>query len=157
MPYALDTYTGDGSTTQYEVTFPYIQRDQVYVFVDSTELSVITTGQPVAGEYKWEDNTHVLLGEAPASDTTVRVLRNTPKSDQIVDWVDGSYIVATDLNTSDLQWLYSIQELLDRINAIDGDDAGTAVKEVTGVEPIQVDNTDLTEAFTFNRRDHQHG
>ena len=32
--------------------------------------------------------------------------------------------------------------IADRINAIDGEDAGTAVKEVTGVEPIQVDNTD---------------
>ena len=65
MPYALDTYTGDGLKASFEVTFPYIQRDQVYVFVDKLKLKVVTTGEPVAGEYKWEDSKNVLLGEAP--------------------------------------------------------------------------------------------
>ena len=56
MPYALDTYTGDGTKTDFEVTFPYIQRDQVRVFQDTTELAVITDGTPTAGQFKWEDN-----------------------------------------------------------------------------------------------------
>ena len=50
---------------------------------------------------------------------------------------NGSYIMA-DLNTSDLQWLYSIQELEDQIAAIDGNG-----QQVTGTAPIQVDNTDI--------------
>ena len=142
MPYALDTYTGDGLKASFEVTFPYIQRDQVYVFVDKLKLKVVTTGEPVAGEYKWEDSKNVLLGEAPDDGAIIRVLRDTPKGDQIVGWVNGSYIVADDLNTSDKQWLYSIQELLDRIDAIDGDDDGPAIKEVTGEAPVEVDKTD---------------
>ena len=145
MPYALDTYTGDGTKTDFEVTFPYIQRDQVRVFQDTTELQVITDGEPTAGEYKWEDNDTILVGSPPPSGTPLKVLRNTPKGDQIVDWVNGSYIVANDLNTSDLQWLYSIQELIDRIDAIDGTVVGEAVKTVTGTAPIEVDNTDPQE------------
>ena len=60
-----------------------------------------------------------------------------------MDRVNGSYIVAADLNTPDLQWLYSIQELEDQIAAIDGTVIGEAVKQVTGTAPIQVDNTDI--------------
>ena len=143
MPYALDTYTGDGTKTDFEVTFPYIQRDQVRVFQDNTELTVITDGSPAAGEFKWEDGDTIRVGTAPPNGTPLKVLRNTPKGDQIVDWVNGSYIVAADLNTSDLQWLYSIQELTDKIAEIDGTVIGEAVKEVQGTAPIQVDNTDI--------------
>lgn len=141
MPYALDTYTGDGTKTDFEVTFPYIQRNQVRVFQDTTELTVVTDGTPVAGQYKWEDNETILVGTPPPSGTPLKVLRDTPKGDQIVDWVNGSYIVAADLNTSDLQWLYSIQELIDRVNEIDGTVVGEAVKSISGIEPIQIDDS----------------
>ena len=85
MPYALDTYTGDGTKTDFEVTFPYIQQDQVRVFQDTTELAVITDGTPTAGQFKWEDNDTILVGTPPPSGTPLKVLRDTPKGDQIVD------------------------------------------------------------------------
>ena len=34
MAFAIDTYTGNGSTTNYSITFPYIEQAHVIVTVD---------------------------------------------------------------------------------------------------------------------------
>ena len=126
MTYASDTFNGDGSTTEFTLTFDYIQRDHVNVSrIDkatqvATTLSVVTTGQPTGDQYIWETDTKIKVGTAPAATEDLRIVRDTPEDEQIVDWKDGSYIVAEDLNTSDKQWLYNIQELEDQIDLIDG-------------------------------------
>jgi hypothetical protein len=43
------------------------------------------------------------------------VRRITPENDQIVQWQDGSYIISENLNESDKQWLYLIQEQHDAL------------------------------------------
>ena len=146
--YATDTFVGDGSTVEFTLTFDYISRDHVEVYrvVTATgvevKLAVIETGDPTGDEYIWETDQKIKVGTAPTSDQELKIERDTPKNDQIVDWSDGSYLIADDLNDSDKQWLYSIQELEDQISSIDGTVVGEAVKEVTGTEPVQVDNTD---------------
>ena len=146
--YATDTFAGDGSTVEFTLSFEYISRDHVKVYrvendtKDETELTVIESGVPVGDQYVWDTDEQITVGTAPTADQTLRVQRDTPEDEQIVQWKDGSYIIAEDLNTSDKQWLYGLQELEDKVASIDGDDAGAAVKSVEGVEPIQVDNTD---------------
>lgn len=146
--YAVDTYTGDGSTVDFNVTFKFIQRSHVEVYRVDTATKVETklthqTGSPPTGdEYSWVTDSQIKLGTAPTADQTLRIQRDTPENQQLVQWADGSYIVAEDLNESDLQWLYNIQELEDQISTIDGTVIGEAVKQVTGVDPIEVDNTD---------------
>lgn len=146
--YAVDTYTGDGSTVDFNVTFSFIQRSHVEVYRVDTATKVETklthqTGSPPTGdEYSWVTDSQIKLGTAPTADQTLRIQRDTPENQQLVQWADGSYIVAEDLNESDLQWLYNIQELEDQISTIDGTVIGEAVKQVTGVDPIEVDNTD---------------
>lgn len=146
--YAVDTYTGDGSQVDFGVTFSFLQRAHVEVYrIDTatkaeTKLTYTANASPVGDEYVWVTDTQVKLGTAPTADQTLRIQRDTPENQQLVQWADGSYIVAADLNESDLQWLYNIQELEDEISSIDGTVIGEAVKLVTGVEPIQVDNTD---------------
>ena len=123
MTYATDTFAGDGSTVEFTLTFDYIERDHVEVkrVVTATQaettLTVITSGSPTADEYIWEADDKIKVGTAPASTEELVIQRQTPESEQIVDWQDGSYIVATDLNTSDKQFLYLIQELDDRVGA----------------------------------------
>ena len=34
MAFSVDTYTGNGSTTSYSVTFPYIEQAHVIVTID---------------------------------------------------------------------------------------------------------------------------
>ena len=149
MTYASDTFNGDGSTTEFTLTFDFIQRDHVNVSrIDKTTkvvtaLTVVTTGQPTGDQYIWEADNRIKVGTAPAATDDLLIIRDTPENAQLIVWKDGSYIVAEDLNTSDKQWLYNIQELEDQISLIDGSVVGNAVKQVTGTAPVEVDNTDI--------------
>ena len=122
--YATDTFTGDGSTVEFTLTFDYIERDHVTVsrVVKATQLAtvltVIKTGTPTGDEFIWEANNKVKVGTAPTTDQELVIARDTPENDQIVKWADGSYIIAADLNTSDLQWLYGLQELEDKFGSL---------------------------------------
>jgi len=129
--YAVDTFAGAGSTTNFDLTFEYIERDHVTVTLINTDqskvvLTVVTSGSPGAGEYKWSDDNTIQVGQAPASDQQLQIKRTTPISDQVVTWNDGSYITAADLNTSDEQFLYLIQELDDRVGADEDSAVGEA-------------------------------
>ena len=42
MAFSVDTYTGNGSTTSYSVTFPYIEQDHVIVTVDGVTKTLST-------------------------------------------------------------------------------------------------------------------
>ena len=125
MTYATDTFTGDGSTVEFTLTFDYIQRDHVKVYrvvtatEAETELTVITSGSPGDDEYIWETDDKIKVGLAPTTDQQLSIRRETPENEQIVDWADGSFIIAQDLNTADRQFLFNIQELDDRISALD--------------------------------------
>ena len=125
MTYATDTFTGDGSTVEFTLTFDYIQRDHVKVYrvvtatEAETELTVITSGDPGDDEYIWETDDKIKVGSAPTTDQQLVIKRETPENEQIVDWADGSYIIAQDLNTADRQFLYGIQELDDRVSELD--------------------------------------
>ena len=122
--YATDTFNGDGSTVEFTLTFEYIERDHVTVsrVVKATQkatvLTVIKTGTPTGDEFIWEADNKVKVGTAPATTDQLVVARDTPENDQIVKWADGSYIIATDLNTSDKQWLYGLQELEDKFSSL---------------------------------------
>ena len=149
MTYATDTFTGDGSTVEFTLTFDFIQRDHVKVYrvvtatQAETELVVITSGTPTGNQFIWESDTQVKVGTAPTSAQELKIVRETPEDEQIVEWADGSYIIAQDLNTADRQFLYGIQELEDKVEALDGGSTGgAAVKGVTGTAPITVDNAD---------------
>lgn len=134
MPLSYADYTGDGSTSTFAVPFDYLQKAHVSVTVNSA-LQVDGTA------YDWSGDKQIQFkgGYIPASGAAIRILRDTPENDQIVQWADGSYIVAEDLNESDLQWLYNIQELQDEIGLLDGTVNGEALKEIQGAAPIMVD------------------
>jgi hypothetical protein len=149
MPtYATDIFDGDGSTDEFDLTFSFISRDHVGVKSINkasgaeTVLTVIETGVPTGNEYRWENDTRIKVGTAPLSTQQIKIERDTPEDQQLVPWTDGSYLLSEDLNTSDLQWLYGLQELEDQITELNGSGAGAAVKGVTGAAPVQVDEAD---------------
>ena len=130
--YATEVYEGDGSTTQFAVNFSFIQRSHVEVYrvVKSTsaetELSVVTSGSPTGDQYIWDTDEQIQVGTAPADAEQIKIVRTTPVDEQLVQWRDGSFIVAEDLNTSDQQFLYLIQELDDRVGADEDSAVGEA-------------------------------
>jgi hypothetical protein len=116
-PYSYRQYTGDGTAKTFSVPFPYLDRVHVHLYLDSKELTVGT-------DYTWTSGTQVQLttapqaavpGAVPTPAQLLTVRRITPEDDQIVQWRDGSYIIQADLNESDRQWLYLIQEHHDQL------------------------------------------
>jgi hypothetical protein len=108
-PYSYRQYQGDGVTRSYSVPFPYLKQADVRVMVDGATL-VDGVG------YSWVGNTQVQL--TTATNKLIEVRRVTPEDLQLVQWLDGSYIIQDDLNTSDLQWLYLLQEHHDQLQEI---------------------------------------
>jgi hypothetical protein len=102
MPYSYNVYTGNGSTTQFTVGFPYIRQEHVKVYVAYVDTA-----------YTYINNTTVQLATAPGAGVRVEVRRITPVASVLVDFADGSTLVAADLDTSNLQHLYLEQELDD--------------------------------------------
>jgi len=134
--YATDTFAGDGSKVEFDLTFKFIERDHVTVSrlvkatLQATVLTVIQTGTPTGDEFIWESDTKIKVGTAPTSDQELVIARDTPENDQIVKWADGSYIIAADLNQSDLQWLYGLQELEDKFGKLQS----TAIKYLGAID-----------------------
>ena len=95
MPHAFDTYSGNGSQTDFNISFPYINEDHVKVYVNYTLTS-----------FTFEPNKSTARISAPASGAVVEVRRITPLTSVLVDYADGSTLTAGDLDTNNLQHLY---------------------------------------------------
>ena len=95
MPYAYQVFTGNGSTTQYAIAFPYIRKEHVKVFVNFVDTS-----------FTFANDTTAQLSAAPGSGVRVEVRRITPANAPLVDYTDGSTLTAADLDTNALQQLY---------------------------------------------------
>lgn len=102
MAIAYAQYLGNGSTKNFNVNFPYISRDHVQVKVNGVPTS-----------YTWLSSTTLQLPTAPAVGAIVDVRRVTPRDTLLVDFVDGSTLVETDLDLSALQVFYLAQEAFD--------------------------------------------
>ena len=102
MAYSYNVYTGNGSTTQFTVGFSYVRREHVKVYVNYTDTA-----------YTYVNSSTVQLATAPGAGVRVEVRRITPVASPLVDFANGSTMVAADLDTSNLQHLYLEQELDD--------------------------------------------
>ncbi|BAQ94451.1 tail fiber protein [uncultured phage_MedDCM-OCT-S38-C3] len=130
-------WDGDGSTKEFTFTFDYLNKSHVFCYLNNSKLKLVADGEPADGEWAWDGDKKVKLGTAPEKGEVFKVERDTPDDKQIVEWEDGSYLVSNDLNTSDLQWLYLIQEL----NEGSGSDGGGIVKSLVGTLPVKIDSS----------------
>jgi len=95
-----NTYTGNGSTTDYSFTFPYL---------DTTDIKV-TLGGNATTAYSLLNATTVRFDSAPANSTAIRIYRDTSFDNPKATFYPGSAIRAGDLNDNTLQNLYVSQE-----------------------------------------------
>ena len=137
--YSYSTFTGDGIAAAFAFSFDYLEQAHVSVVVDGVTKIDGT-------DYDWTGDKQITFraGSVPASGEEVVILRDTPEGDQIVQWNNGSYIIQSDLNESDLQWLYNIQEQRDWLQRVTGGGSGVtdlvtlgALGDVTLADPVQ--------------------
>lgn len=100
--YAQVTYTGNGSTTDYSITFDFIDSSHVKAFLDGTETSAFTISSSTLS-----------FTTAPSSGATIRIERQTPIDERLVDFTDGSVLTESDLDKSANQNFYVAQEVKD--------------------------------------------
>ena len=102
-------YTGNGSTTEYAVTFAYRSTDDVAITIDG----VATTA------YTWNAaGTVVTFTSAPASDTSIEIRRTTSQTTRLTDYAAGSVLTENDLDTDSTQGFYMSQEAIDDANDV---------------------------------------
>ena len=121
MAITENNYTGDGTTTSYSFSFPYIKKEDVRVTLNTIGTTNFTIN----------DNTptQVDFTTAPAVSDAIRIYRVTDTSTTASTFFVGSSIRAQDLNTNFEQALYIGQEEENKI--IDVVEGGIADNSIT--------------------------
>lgn len=96
------TYTGNGSTTQYSITFPFLDSSHVKAFINGVATTAFTISSST-----------LTFNSAPANSAVVRIERQTPIDTRIVDFTDGSVLTESDLDKSADQNFFVAQEITD--------------------------------------------
>ena len=124
MAFAIDTYTGNGSTTSFSITFPYIEQAHVIVTVDGVTKTLTT-------HYTFSNASTISFGTAPASSTVIKITRSSNRTARLVDYQDGSTLTEATLDQDANQAFFMAQEAIDvtentiALNANDEWDATT--------------------------------
>lgn len=100
MATTQNTYTGDGSTTDYTLTFPYLHVADVRVTLNN----IGTTA------FSLLNNITVRFDAAPGNGVAIRIYRVTDDSNNNIVFSSGSSIRADDLNDAFNRNLYIAQE-----------------------------------------------
>lgn len=101
-------YTGNGATTQFDLTFPYTEQSEVQALIDR----VPTT-------FTWVNANRIQFLVAPAADAVVLLRRVTDIATPVVDFEDDAVVTAAQLDGSQRQVLNRLQEVSDGVNEIE--------------------------------------
>ena len=106
MAFAIDTYTGNGSTTSFSVTFPYITTADVVVTVDGVTKTLTT-------HYTFSNSSTIAFGSAPANGEVIKITRSSNRNARLVDYQDGSTLTEASLDQDGNQAFFMAQEAID--------------------------------------------
>ena len=123
MAVTQDSFTGNGSTTTYSFTFPYLKASDIKVSLDATattnfQFTNATTIQftaPSGGATTTQES-----GGAPKSGVNILIFRETGIDDLTATFFAGSAIKSEDLNDNFTQNLFVTQEVNNRYLSILG-------------------------------------
>jgi len=96
------SYTANGSTDTFAITFSFIDSTHVKVFLDG----VSTTAFTISGS-------NVVMNSNPSNGVVVLIKRETPTDARLVDFQDGSVLTESDLDKSADQNFFIAQEIND--------------------------------------------
>lgn len=105
MSFSTDAYTGDGVQTDFQVTFPYILKEHVFVEIDGVASSA----------YTWFNDQTLRFTTAPTAGSGILIYRDSSPGIRLVDYVGEQAFNEETLDTDSLQAFYLIQEILDAV------------------------------------------
>ena len=98
-----NTYTGDGTTSLFSVSFPYIEESDVSVSVGGVSQTLTT-------DFIFSTSSVIQILTVPAVGAAISITRNTAEDALKATFSPGSAIRARDLNNNFTQNLYVTQE-----------------------------------------------
>ena len=122
-------YVGNGSTSNFSVSFPFLNRTHVKV-----KLNGVVMNSPL--DYSWVTDSTIQLEFAPTSLETVELYRQTPYSTNLVEFQNGANLTKEELNTAVRQLLYIFQEYNERVRELI-DNAAINVATGGGLVPVE--------------------
>ena len=111
MAVTQNTYTGNGSTVLYSLSFSYLDENDVKVTVNGTLVT----------NYIFATASSIQFATAPAAGAAIRIYRDTDTDQTKATFFAGSAVRASDLNANFIQTLYSVQEIAFRALSKIGD------------------------------------
>jgi|TARA_R100000479_G_scaffold134376_1_gene71624 hypothetical protein len=105
MATTSNSYTGNGSTTNYSITFEYLKQDDVKASLDGTATTAFT----------FANATTLSFNSAPASGAAIRIFRDTDIDSLKATFFPGSAIKAEDLNDNFTQNNFATQESVNEV------------------------------------------
>ena len=98
-------YTGNGTTATYAIPFSYRAAEDLSATVAGINVTAYTLD--AAG-------TNLTFDTAPASNAAIEIRRTTSQTTKLVDYVSGSVLTESDLDTDSDQAFYMSQEAIDK-------------------------------------------
>ena len=112
MAVTQNSFTGNGSKTDYDFTFPYLKQSEIKASLDgvvNTNIRHLT-----ATKIQFVNNTTDNTPTAPLSGVKIKIYRETDTDSLAATFYAGSAIKSEDLNDNYTQNLYAVQEVTDR-------------------------------------------
>lgn len=106
MAYSSTSYTGNGNTVYFPVSFPFLDKSHVEVLVNNVV-------QTLGTQYTWSNASTILLATAPAVGVPVKIQRKSSRATKLVDFVDATVLTEDVMDKSATQLFYLAQEALD--------------------------------------------
>ena len=103
MAYSKNTYTADGSTTNFNITWSYMAQSEVKVKLDGVASTAFT----------FSGTSVIVMNTEPADGTIVTIYRETNRATRAVDFEDATTLTEENLDDANTQNFYIVQELLD--------------------------------------------
>ena len=101
MAVTQNSYTGNGSTTNFSFTFPYIKTADVKAKIDGVNTTAFTLANA----------TTVSFTTAPSNGAAIIIFRDTDNDEKTATFFAGSAVKAEDLNNNFDQVLFTAQEV----------------------------------------------
>lgn len=145
MAVTQNTYTGNGSTTNYSITFPYLSTADIKVQVNGAATTA----------YTFANATTISFNTAPVNNASIRIYRETESDNPSSTFFPGSAIRAQDLNDNFLQSIYLTQEVANNLGqasaaTIADNTVGTAALVDSVVTTAKIANSAVTTAKLAN-------
>lgn len=107
---SIVSYTGDGATTRWNFSFQggYISPEHVFVAINGAEPAPAVL----------DGSNTVLLDPAVADGDLITILRRTPMTGPLVDWMDGADVSESNLDVMSRQSVFVAAETSDRAEQV---------------------------------------